>query len=181
MTQGQKLSSVSNNAIMSRHDSRSSLGAIHCPTLVLVGNEDALTPVSVALTIAEGIAGSKLDICAGRRASIDHRTAGSGYRGAGLDGSVVFIDKSALDLVRFRQTCSYLTARHKSSCQRDPHLFKSKGMRSSRSGKLSTASVSSSSCFASTFAPSRQKSSASLNLVAQKCAFVAAQSSLARK
>ena len=62
MTQGQKLSSVSNNAIMSRHDSRSSLGAIHCPTLVLVGNEDALTPVSVALTIAEGIAGSKLDI-----------------------------------------------------------------------------------------------------------------------
>jgi pimeloyl-ACP methyl ester carboxylesterase len=48
-------------AIMSRPDSRS-LGAIHCPTLVLVGNEDALTPVSVALTIAEGIAGSKLDI-----------------------------------------------------------------------------------------------------------------------
>jgi poly(3-hydroxyalkanoate) synthetase len=38
------------------------LGAIHCPTLVLVGNEDALTPVSAALTIAEGIAGSKLDI-----------------------------------------------------------------------------------------------------------------------
>jgi pimeloyl-ACP methyl ester carboxylesterase len=49
-------------AIMSRPDSRPSLGAIHCPTLVLVGNEDALTPVSVALTIAEGIAGSKLDI-----------------------------------------------------------------------------------------------------------------------
>ena len=49
-------------AIMSRRDSRPSLGAIHCPTLVLVGNEDALTPVSVALTIAEGIAGSKLDI-----------------------------------------------------------------------------------------------------------------------
>jgi pimeloyl-ACP methyl ester carboxylesterase len=49
-------------AIMSRPDSRPSLGAIHCPTLVLVGNEDALTPVSVALTIADGIAGSKLDI-----------------------------------------------------------------------------------------------------------------------
>jgi pimeloyl-ACP methyl ester carboxylesterase len=29
---------------------------------VLVGNEDALTPVSAALTIADGIAGSKLDI-----------------------------------------------------------------------------------------------------------------------
>ena len=49
-------------AIISRPDSRSSLGAIHCPTLVLVGNEDALTPVSVARTIADGIAGSKLEI-----------------------------------------------------------------------------------------------------------------------
>ena len=49
-------------AIMSRPDSRPSLGAIQCPTLVLVGNEDALTPVSVALTIADGIAGSKLEI-----------------------------------------------------------------------------------------------------------------------
>jgi pimeloyl-ACP methyl ester carboxylesterase len=49
-------------AIISRSDSRPSLGMIHCPTLVLVGNEDALTPVSVALTIADGIAGSKLEI-----------------------------------------------------------------------------------------------------------------------
>jgi pimeloyl-ACP methyl ester carboxylesterase len=49
-------------AIMSRPDSRTSLVAIHCPTLVLVGNEDALTPVSVALTIADRIAGSKLDV-----------------------------------------------------------------------------------------------------------------------
>jgi pimeloyl-ACP methyl ester carboxylesterase len=49
-------------AIMSRPDSRSSLGAIHRPTLVLVGNEDALTPVSAARTIADGIIGAKLDI-----------------------------------------------------------------------------------------------------------------------
>src|ERR1700731_5427338 len=49
-------------AIMSRSDSRLLLGAIHCPTLVLVGNADALTPVSAARTIAEGIVGSKLDI-----------------------------------------------------------------------------------------------------------------------
>ena len=49
-------------AIISRPDSRPSLGMIHCPTLVLVGNEDAHTPVSVALMIAEGIVGSKLDI-----------------------------------------------------------------------------------------------------------------------
>ena len=45
-------------AIMSRPDSRLLLGAIHCPTLVLVGNADALTPVSAARTIAEGIVGS---------------------------------------------------------------------------------------------------------------------------
>jgi pimeloyl-ACP methyl ester carboxylesterase len=49
-------------AIVSRPDSRPSLGAIHCPTLVLVGNEDVLTPVSAARMIAEGIVGSKLDI-----------------------------------------------------------------------------------------------------------------------
>jgi pimeloyl-ACP methyl ester carboxylesterase len=52
-------------AIMSRPDSRSSLGAIHCPTLVLVGNEDVLTPVSAARKIADGIAGSKLHIVPG--------------------------------------------------------------------------------------------------------------------
>lgn len=49
-------------ALMSRPDSRLSLGAIHCPTLVLVGNEDALAPVSAARTMADGIAGSKLRI-----------------------------------------------------------------------------------------------------------------------
>ncbi|HXW70930.1 MAG TPA: alpha/beta fold hydrolase [Methylocella sp.] len=49
-------------AILSRLDSRSSLEAIHCPTLVLVGNEDILTPVSAARTIADGIVGSKLHI-----------------------------------------------------------------------------------------------------------------------
>jgi pimeloyl-ACP methyl ester carboxylesterase len=52
-------------AIMSRPDSRSSLGAIHCPTLVLVGDEDVLTPVSAARTILDGIAGSKLHIVPG--------------------------------------------------------------------------------------------------------------------
>ena len=49
-------------AIISRPDSRPSLGMIQCPTLVLVGNGDALIPVSVALTIADGITGSKLEI-----------------------------------------------------------------------------------------------------------------------
>jgi pimeloyl-ACP methyl ester carboxylesterase len=34
----------------------------HCPTLVLVRNEDVLTPVSAARTIVDGIVGSKLEI-----------------------------------------------------------------------------------------------------------------------
>jgi pimeloyl-ACP methyl ester carboxylesterase len=42
-------------AIMSRPDSRSSLGAIHCPTLVLVGNEDALTPVSYGFRLIDSM------------------------------------------------------------------------------------------------------------------------------
>jgi pimeloyl-ACP methyl ester carboxylesterase len=52
-------------AIISRPDSRSSLGAIRCPTLVLVGNDDTLTPVSAARTIVDGIVWSKLHIIQG--------------------------------------------------------------------------------------------------------------------
>jgi pimeloyl-ACP methyl ester carboxylesterase len=47
-------------AIMGRADSRPSLGAIRCPTLVLVGETDALTPPTVAAEIAAGISGSRL-------------------------------------------------------------------------------------------------------------------------
>jgi pimeloyl-ACP methyl ester carboxylesterase len=49
-------------AIMSRPDSRPFLASIRCPTLVLVGREDALTPVELAQEIAGGIAGAKLEI-----------------------------------------------------------------------------------------------------------------------
>jgi pimeloyl-ACP methyl ester carboxylesterase len=42
-------------AIMQRVDSRSGLGAIHCPTLVVVGAEDAVTPPDRAAEIAAGI------------------------------------------------------------------------------------------------------------------------------
>jgi pimeloyl-ACP methyl ester carboxylesterase len=48
------------NAIMSRPDSRPGLGAIRCPTLVLVGEQDTLTPPDRAREIAAGIAGSRL-------------------------------------------------------------------------------------------------------------------------
>jgi pimeloyl-ACP methyl ester carboxylesterase len=47
-------------AIMSRPDSRETLGSIHCPTLVLVGHSDELTPPAVATEIASGIVGARI-------------------------------------------------------------------------------------------------------------------------
>jgi pimeloyl-ACP methyl ester carboxylesterase len=47
-------------AIIGRPDSRSDLAAIRCPTLVLVGDSDALTPPPLAVEIAEGIDGARL-------------------------------------------------------------------------------------------------------------------------
>jgi pimeloyl-ACP methyl ester carboxylesterase len=49
-------------ALMGRPDSRPFLAGIKCPTLVLVGREDALTPVEMAEEIAAGIAGARLEI-----------------------------------------------------------------------------------------------------------------------
>lgn len=49
-------------AIMSRADSRPLLNNIHCPTLVLVGDGDVLTPPELAKELAAGIAGAKLVI-----------------------------------------------------------------------------------------------------------------------
>ena len=49
-------------AIMSRPDSRPFLPSIACPTLVLVGREDALTPVELSQEIAAGIPGARLEI-----------------------------------------------------------------------------------------------------------------------
>ena len=48
------------NAIMARVDSRPTLASIRCPTLVLVGDGDELTPPVRAAEIASGIAGAKL-------------------------------------------------------------------------------------------------------------------------
>ena len=47
------------NAIMARIDSRPTLAAIRCPTLVLVGDTDRLTPPEQAAEIALGIAGAR--------------------------------------------------------------------------------------------------------------------------
>jgi pimeloyl-ACP methyl ester carboxylesterase len=49
-------------AIIARADNRPLLGSIHCPTLVLVGEQDALTPVAMAREIAAGIPGAALEI-----------------------------------------------------------------------------------------------------------------------
>ena len=49
-------------AIMSRPDSRPLLSAIRCPTLVLVGDGDELTPPALAEEIAAGIPGAHLEV-----------------------------------------------------------------------------------------------------------------------
>ena len=48
------------NAILARSDSRATLGSIRCPALVLVGEEDELTPPERAAEIAAGISGASL-------------------------------------------------------------------------------------------------------------------------
>ena len=50
------------NAIIGRPDSRPSLAAIRCPTLVLVGEQDAVTPLERAQEMAAAIAGSRLAV-----------------------------------------------------------------------------------------------------------------------
>jgi len=47
-------------ALKSRPDARPNLAAITCPTLVVVGADDALTPPSSAETLRDGIAGAQL-------------------------------------------------------------------------------------------------------------------------
>jgi pimeloyl-ACP methyl ester carboxylesterase len=49
-------------AIMSRVDSRPFLAAIHCPTLVLVGDGDELTPPELSKEICTGIPSARLTV-----------------------------------------------------------------------------------------------------------------------
>jgi pimeloyl-ACP methyl ester carboxylesterase len=49
-------------AIIDRPDSRPGFGAIKCPTLVLIGDDDQATPFELSREIAAGIAGSRLVI-----------------------------------------------------------------------------------------------------------------------
>ena len=49
-------------AIMARPDNRPLLPGIRCPTLVLVGREDVLTPLELSREIADGIPGSHMEV-----------------------------------------------------------------------------------------------------------------------
>jgi pimeloyl-ACP methyl ester carboxylesterase len=49
-------------AIIGRPDNRPLLAQIRCPTLIIVGAEDRMTPVKVAEEIQRGIAGSRLEV-----------------------------------------------------------------------------------------------------------------------
>ncbi len=49
-------------ALMNRPDSRPTCRTIHCPTLVLAGDSDELTPPAIAAEIAGGIDGARLVI-----------------------------------------------------------------------------------------------------------------------
>ena len=53
------------SALIGRPDNRPFLPTVTCPTLVLVGREDALTPVELSQEIAAGIPGARLEIVPG--------------------------------------------------------------------------------------------------------------------
>jgi pimeloyl-ACP methyl ester carboxylesterase len=52
-------------AIIGRPDSRPDLARIDCPTLVLVGDSDQLTPPELSVEIAGAIPGARLVVVAG--------------------------------------------------------------------------------------------------------------------
>jgi pimeloyl-ACP methyl ester carboxylesterase len=52
-------------ALMSRPDSTPLLAAVHCPTLIVVGEEDTLTPPAASEEMTRAIAGSTLTIIPG--------------------------------------------------------------------------------------------------------------------
>ncbi len=53
------------SVLMTRPDSRPILASIHCPTLIVVGAEDVLTPPAMSEAMHRGIAGSELVVIPG--------------------------------------------------------------------------------------------------------------------
>jgi pimeloyl-ACP methyl ester carboxylesterase len=76
------------SAIMHRPDSRPGLAAIRCPTLVLVGAEDVLTPPDLAREMHEAIPGSRLAVIpgSGHLSTIEAPEAVTAELAAWLDG-----------------------------------------------------------------------------------------------
>jgi pimeloyl-ACP methyl ester carboxylesterase len=64
-------------ALMTRQDSTPLLSSIHCPTLVLVGEQDTLTPPDLSRALEQKIAGAELTIIrrAGHLASLEEPEA----------------------------------------------------------------------------------------------------------
>jgi len=65
------------NALMTRPDSTPLLASIHCPTLIVVGEADAITPPALSKAMAEAIGGSQLEVIphAGHLANIEQPAA----------------------------------------------------------------------------------------------------------
>ncbi len=72
-------------AILARIDSRPGLADIACPAVVMVGEDDVITPPALAEEMAAGIAGARLQViprcghlCAMERANVSLRRCGTG-------------------------------------------------------------------------------------------------------
>lgn len=76
-------------AIMARADSHMTLHLITCPTLVIVGANDTLTPPELAEEIAEGISGAQLEVIdhCGHLSAIEQPDAVSGAIKSFLEGA----------------------------------------------------------------------------------------------
>jgi len=64
-------------AMMGRPDSTPTLATINVPTLVVVGEEDTITPIAESQALQSGIAGSRLEILsqAGHLSSLERPAA----------------------------------------------------------------------------------------------------------
>lgn len=67
-------------ALASRPDRRGELGSIRIPTLVIVGEEDAITPPEEAMAMADAIPGARLEVvpAAGHLAPYENPTVANG-------------------------------------------------------------------------------------------------------
>ena len=77
-------------ALMTRPDSTPLLSAIHCPTLIVVGDQDALTPPALSQDIQRGVAGAELAVVpdAGHMSNMEQPAAFNDALGRFLDRRV---------------------------------------------------------------------------------------------